>query len=170
MIRANARKSVLAELGRHSSLLPGAAEVLADRWASMFDNARPDVIADYVSRHLTDEAVVRLSHDPGLRPDTAGKSPLRIALERHSDGLRPGAVDALVETWSDETLSLDEHQIAGFVARRLADPKARSYLIEEAVAVHTLPQPPCRDTSGSFGLTPSNDPGLRTWSSSARHS
>jgi hypothetical protein len=44
----------------------GAAEILADRWAPMFDRARPEVIADYIRRHLSDPDVVRVSraHDP----------------------------------------------------------------------------------------------------------
>jgi hypothetical protein len=70
-IRAESRRTVLAELDRRGSLLPGVAEVLADRWAYMFDNASAEVIADYVSRHLTDKEVVRISNDSGLRQDTA---------------------------------------------------------------------------------------------------
>jgi hypothetical protein len=70
--RAASRQLVLAELGRRPGLLrPEAAEVLADRWSPMFDNARPEVVADYISRHLADEEVVRLSSDSGQPPNLA---------------------------------------------------------------------------------------------------
>jgi hypothetical protein len=70
-IRAESRRAVLVELLRHDRLLPEAAEVLADRWSFMFDNASPEVIADYISRHLADDEVVRLSSDSGLEHDAA---------------------------------------------------------------------------------------------------
>lgn len=61
-VRAVSRGLVLAELERRGdNLLPGAAETLADWWAKMFDNARPEVIADYIDRHMGDEAVMRLT-------------------------------------------------------------------------------------------------------------
>lgn len=128
-IRTTSHSLVLAELRRRGdSLLPGAAEALADRWAPRFDNARAEVIAEHVSRLLTDANVVRQSVDPGRQPDTAGKSALRVVLDRHAPDLRQGAIDALIDAWSFETRSLDPHQLAGFVSRRLTGAGSRSYL------------------------------------------
>lgn len=112
---------------RGDSLLPGAAEILADRWAPRLDNARPELVAEHVSRWLADVEVVRLLCDSARQPDTAGKSLLRVVLDRHVGDLRQGAVDALSEAWSFETRRLDIHQLAGFVARRLAEPGSRVF-------------------------------------------
>ena len=66
--RATSRQLILAELLRHDDdVATGAAEVLADRWAPMFDYARPEVIADYIRRHLSDPDILRLSRAHGRR-------------------------------------------------------------------------------------------------------
>ena len=74
--REASRRLVLAELLSLGDDLPrGAAEVLADRWAPMFDFASPAVIADHVRRHMSDSDVVRLC----LSPEDAAGGPARPA-------------------------------------------------------------------------------------------
>jgi hypothetical protein len=125
--------AVAAELRRYGEeFLPGAAEKIGAVWNDL-GSLPPHAIAQAVAERLArGGAMVDRFRDPEYvapkLPNGAAPSPLRAALLRNADQLRPGAVDELAAAWALDTAGMSPSRTSGEVARRLGLRENEGYL------------------------------------------
>lgn len=136
---ANPAEVVRDDILRYGNqLVPGAAEQLAARWIDLAKQS-PEKRAETIATRMASPMVDRFRNPEFVAPkleNGAELSPLRASLARHSDRLRPGAVDELSGRWAIEMAGKSPAQIEGEVVRRLGDRNNNGFL-----SVY-IPEPP----------------------------
>jgi hypothetical protein len=133
---AREAKAVADEARRYGDqLVPGAPEVLAKFWGHL-GKLPPDRLAEeFASRLAGPKGQPYLN--PEARPATLENGqpvgPLRAALIRHADRLKPDVVDALVAKLSPAMIGKKPHQIAGAVVKWLGSRDADDFKPEHTV-------------------------------------
>src|SRR5262249_47327507 len=113
------------EFRRHPGFLPGSAKRLGELFKKA-GGLPPAAGARKVAELVADTPLVAKHWDPEYvaptLPNGAPRSPVRQALIRYVDMLKPGAVEALTAAWSADLAGLPPGLLAELERRYLAGP------------------------------------------------